>query len=66
MEVFKTLGFDDDTVVKRMFETWDKDGDGNVDFSELLNAIAVTAGGSADDKMSLCFRSVDLNGDGAW
>lgn len=63
-KVFNAMGVKDDLVIRSLFEAWDTDKDGTVDFSELLNAIAITAGGSLEDKLSLCFRAFDLNGDG--
>ena len=36
-KVFHTMGVQDDRVIRSMFEAWDRDRDGSVDFSELLN-----------------------------
>ena len=36
-KVFNTMGVQDDRVIRSMFEAWDRDRDGSVDFSELLN-----------------------------
>lgn len=63
--VFAKMGVKDERVIRSMFEAWDTDQSGTVDFSELLHAIAITAGGSLEDKLTLCFRAFDLNGDGA-
>ena len=64
--VFSKMGVKDERVIRSMFEAWDTDQSGTVDFSELLHAIAITAGGSLEDKLTLCFRAFDLNGDGAY
>ena len=51
-------------VVDRLFETFDADGNGVVDFSELASGLSVLCGGSREDKVEAAFSLYDLNGDG--
>ena len=51
-------------VVDRLFETFDADGNGVVDFSELASGLSVLCGGSREDKVEAAFALYDLDGDG--
>ncbi|XP_012234555.1 neuronal calcium sensor 1-like isoform X2 [Linepithema humile] len=47
-----------------VFNSFDKDGDGIVSFSDLLGAMATIIHGNVDEKLSWIFRFYDLNRDG--
>ncbi|XP_011333365.1 calsenilin isoform X2 [Ooceraea biroi] len=47
-----------------VFNSFDKDGDGIVSFSDLLRAMASIINGDVDQKLSWIFEFYDLNGDG--
>ncbi|XP_023229135.1 neuronal calcium sensor 2-like isoform X1 [Centruroides sculpturatus] len=47
-----------------VFRTFDADGNGFVDFKEFLLAVAVTSGGSAEERLRWAFRVYDVDGDG--
>ena len=51
-------------VVDRLFATFDTDGNGSVDFSELASGLSVLCGGSRDEKVEAAFALYDFNGDG--
>ncbi len=52
------------TILDRMFDLFDMDGNGVVDFSELASGLSVLCGGSRDDKAKAAFSLFDYNGDG--
>ena len=47
-----------------IFELFDTDTTGKVDFAELSSGISVLCGGSSDDKVRSAFALFDFNGDG--
>jgi len=51
-------------IVHRLFEIFDEDGDGTVDFSELASGLSVLCGGNREDKVEAAFALYDLDGDG--
>ena len=51
-------------ILDRMFDLFDTDGNGVVDFSELASGLSVLCGGSRDDKAKAAFSLFDYNGDG--
>lgn len=51
-------------VVGRLFDLFDANSDGSVDFSELASGLSVLCGGSREDKVAASFELFDLNGDG--
>ena len=53
-----------DIVLNRLFDLFDNDGNGVVDFSELASGLSVLCGGSRDDKARAAFSLFDYNGDG--
>ena len=50
-------------ILDRMFDLFDTDGNGVVDFSELASGLSVLCGGSRDDKVKAAFSLFDYNGD---
>eukprot|EP00516_Mucochytrium_quahogii_P009815 CAMPEP_0203775320 /NCGR_PEP_ID=MMETSP0099_2-20121227/5994_1 /ASSEMBLY_ACC=CAM_ASM_000209 /TAXON_ID=96639 /ORGANISM=" , Strain NY0313808BC1" /LENGTH=504 /DNA_ID=CAMNT_0050673941 /DNA_START=254 /DNA_END=1768 /DNA_ORIENTATION=+ len=59
----KRLGFSD-IPIDRMFELFDQDGDGTVDYKEFLSSLA-TLRESGEDALRLCFAVYDENNVGS-
>ncbi|KAE8882473.1 hypothetical protein PF003_g33432 [Phytophthora fragariae] len=51
-------------LVDRIFELFDKDSNGLVDFNELASGLSVLCGGSQTDKVRAAFNLYDANHDG--
>merc|ERR1712167_554641 len=51
-------------VVDRLFNTFDTDGNGVVDYAELASGLSVLCTSSMSDKINNAFRLFDLDGDG--
>ena len=51
-------------IIARLFDVFDEDGNGAVDFSELASGLSVLCGGSRDEKAEAAFALYDYNGDG--
>ncbi|RLN65388.1 hypothetical protein BBJ29_004853 [Phytophthora kernoviae] len=51
-------------LVDRIFELFDKDNNGLVDFNELASGLSVLCGGSQTDKVRAAFNLYDVNHDG--
>lgn len=51
-------------IADRLFDVFDKDGDGQIDFSELASGLSVLCKGARDAKVKAAFRLYDFNGDG--
>lgn len=47
-----------------LFELWDENQDGFVDFSELTHTLAIITNGDRRDKLNLIFKCYDLDHDG--
>lgn len=57
---FKTQNF----ILKRMFEVFDDDGDGDITFSEFLKGLSALSGKATEhEKMKFSFRLYDVNND---
>jgi Ca2+-binding EF-hand superfamily protein len=52
------------SIVLRLFEIFDTDGNNAVDFSELASGLSVLCGGSRDEKAEAAFALYDYNNDG--
>jgi Ca2+-binding EF-hand superfamily protein len=51
-------------VLSRLFDVFDTNGDGTIDFAELASGVSVLCGGDMDTKAEACFSLFDFNGDG--
>jgi Ca2+-binding EF-hand superfamily protein len=51
-------------ILSRLFDIFDVDGSGAVDFSELASGLSVLCGGTRDQKAEAAFALYDYNGDG--
>jgi Ca2+-binding EF-hand superfamily protein len=51
-------------VLSRLYDIFDTDGDGVVDFTELSTGLTVLCGGTRDEKAAAAFSLYDYNGDG--
>jgi Ca2+-binding EF-hand superfamily protein len=52
-------------VVDRMFQLFDRDNNGVVDFTELSSGLSVLCGGDEDEKVAAVFQLYDINNDEA-
>ncbi|KAL7671172.1 hypothetical protein ACOME3_006078 [Neoechinorhynchus agilis] len=52
------------TVAKYLFQTFDLDGTGTIDFEEFIRAISAMTRGNFKQKLSMVFRLYDINNDG--
>ncbi|EEY68199.1 uncharacterized protein PITG_04603 [Phytophthora infestans T30-4] len=52
------------TVLNRLFELFDVDKNGLVDFSEISSGLSVFCGGSSEEKIRAAFALYDFNADG--
>ncbi|RLN71352.1 hypothetical protein BBJ28_00016818, partial [Nothophytophthora sp. Chile5] len=51
-------------VADRLFDVFDRDGNGRIDFSELASGLSVLCKGARDAKVKAAFRLYDFNADG--
>lgn len=60
------LGVTDTRMLQRIFEAWDTDCDGEFEFKEFLQAVALVLKGGSSEKIETLFHIIDLNGDGVF
>ncbi|KAI9921483.1 hypothetical protein PsorP6_001163 [Peronosclerospora sorghi] len=51
-------------LVNRLYDVFDRDGNGQIDFSELASGLSVLCKGARDAKVKAAFRLYDFNDDG--
>ena len=51
-------------LLDRLFDAFDRDGNGEVSFAELLSGLSVLCGGSREERLRAAFEIFDTNGDG--
>jgi serine/threonine-protein phosphatase 2B regulatory subunit len=62
----RCLGFKKNQYIDRMFQLFDEDGDGNIQFVEFLSGLNILSEkGSEDEKLEFSFMIYDFDGDGA-
>eukprot|EP01113_Clastostelium_recurvatum_P026261 TRINITY_DN31539_c0_g1_i1.p1 TRINITY_DN31539_c0_g1~~TRINITY_DN31539_c0_g1_i1.p1 ORF type:complete len:170 (-),score=21.47 TRINITY_DN31539_c0_g1_i1:13-522(-) len=59
-----SLGARSDFLAQLLFGVLDKNGDGLVDFRELLLTLSIASHGNSDDKIELMFKIYDINDNG--
>jgi Ca2+-binding EF-hand superfamily protein len=58
------LGVEKNLITDRIFSFFDQDGDGRIDFSELVSGLSILCKGTREEKMYFAFRGYDIDGDG--
>eukprot|EP01123_Difflugia_compressa_P006641 TRINITY_DN18953_c0_g1_i1.p1 TRINITY_DN18953_c0_g1~~TRINITY_DN18953_c0_g1_i1.p1 ORF type:complete len:200 (+),score=36.08 TRINITY_DN18953_c0_g1_i1:76-675(+) len=53
-----------DEFVDRLFNAFDADRSGKIDFKEFMLAVALASSDNREDKIRFCFRSLDLDNNG--
>ena len=51
-------------ISEQMLQMFDSDGNGYIDFSELVTILSITQTGSSEDKMRLAFDMIDSDNNG--
>jgi len=60
----QAYGSDNSTMAASIFKMFDTDGSGSIDFREFVMALSFMHSDRVEDVVELCFRCLDLNGDG--
>ena len=58
------LGLESNLVTERIFNFFDQDGDGIIDFNELVSGLSVLCKGTLEEKIEYAFRGYDLDNTG--
>jgi len=58
------LGVETNLITDRIFKFFDQDGNGTIDFSELVCGLSVLCKGTPEEKIKYAFMGYDLDGDG--
>ncbi|ELR19828.1 EF hand domain containing protein [Acanthamoeba castellanii str. Neff] len=58
------LGVETNLITDRIFKFFDQDGNGTIDFSELVCGLSVLCKGTPEEKIKYAFKGYDLDGDG--
>lgn len=64
VDLMQSMTITDTRLLDRIFFAWDRDGSGELDFVEFLQAITLCLTGSSSDKLAALFGIIDSNGDG--
>jgi len=51
-------------LIDRLFNAFDTDNSGGIDFREFMIAISLSSSDNPEEKLLFCFRSLDVNNDG--
>merc|ERR1712176_999453 len=62
--VKQQVGFSDYAQIEQLFNAFDYDKNGLLDFREICTGFAILHTGSTDDKIKLAFKSFDIDDDG--
>ncbi|KNC99585.1 uncharacterized protein SPPG_04973 [Spizellomyces punctatus DAOM BR117] len=58
------LGLEKNLIIERIFMFFDRDGNGIINFEELVMGLSVLCKGGLDERMKWAFKGYDLNNDG--
>jgi len=64
-EIMTTIGFNDERAAFSLFDSWDVNCGGTLDFGEILHAFSLLAHGDFEQKLAMIFQAYDLNSNGA-
>lgn len=64
-EIMGRIGFNDERAAFSLFDSWDVNNGGTLDFGEILHAFSLLSSGNFEQKLAMIFQAYDLNGNGA-